>query len=135
MKLTLLITLFVTLTLNINVFANDCVAITQDNLCIELEWTTGPQLGVFSSNVVKFKDLNQSSDTQTVYVSPSVAVSFYGWMIMAHHEHGTREVLTREIAPGIFENTKIFYMQGMRGTWQFKVKVGNEDFVLHSLDV
>jgi hypothetical protein len=133
--MTLFITLFVTFFLSINAFANDCIAITQDNLCIELYWPQGPKLGEFSSNVVRFKDLNQSSDIQPVYISPAVTVTFYGWMIMGHHEHGTREVLTQEIAPGVFENTKIFYMQGMHGTWQFKVKVGNEDFVLHSLDV
>jgi hypothetical protein len=26
-------------------------------------------------------------------------------------------------------------MGGMMGTWQFKVKIGNEEFVLHALDV
>lgn len=115
--------------------ANDCVVITLDNLCVEVEWTEGPQIGAFSSNVVKFKDLNLSSYDQSVYVSPSETITFYGWMIMAHHEHGTRAVTTQETSPGVFENSKIFYMQGMRGTWQFKLKIGNQDFVLHSLDV
>jgi hypothetical protein len=123
------------LTVNSYAFIDSCAAITQDNLCVELEWTDGPHVGAFASNVVRFKDLNLSTDNEDVYVTPAAPVKFYGWMIMASHEHGTRKVISKEVEPGVFENTKIFYMGGMVGIWQFKVTVGDEDFVLHAIDV
>lgn len=119
-----------------NLYAQEnCVAVTKDNLCIEIQWKNNIELGKYLANTVRFKDLNLSNDDQTVYVSPKHTIKFYGWMIMQHHEHGTRPVKTNEVAPGVFENSEIFYMKGMKGSWQFKVKVGDEDFVLHSLNV
>jgi hypothetical protein len=113
----------------------DCIVITNEKLCIELEWIEGPFLGAYSKNIVKFKDLNVSDDQIQVYRSPSENVQFFGWMIMHGHQHGTRPLSTQVLEEGIYENSKIFYMGGMMGTWQFKVKIGNEEFVLHALDV
>lgn len=112
-----------------------CIAVTKDKLCIQLEWSEGPYIGAYSKNTVKFKDLKSSSAENTVYRSPSESIQFFGWMIMPSHQHGTRPINTKVVDKGIYENTKIFYMGGMMGTWQFKVKIGSEDFVLHALDI
>ena len=133
------ILLMACLIINGFVFANtesdSCVAITKDKLCLQIEWTQGPYIGSFSTNIVKFKNLNLSTETKTVYSTPKESVQFFGWMMMHGHAHGTRPVSTRLDQEGIYENTKIFYMQGMKGSWQFKLKLGSEEFVLHTLDV
>ena len=134
MKLFILVLLGL-LSFNIFAVSKKCAAITKDNICIELEWSQKVELGTFLENTVRFKDLNLSDDTRTVYVSVEKKVEFYGWMIMHHHAHGTRPVETKKVAAGVFHNSKIFFMKGMTGTWQFKVKIGDEDFVLYSLDV
>lgn len=124
------------LILTSSVFADEgCLAITKSKLCIQLEWTQGPYLGTYSENVVKFKDLKVSSETQVKYRSPEESVQFFAWMIMSSHEHGSRPVVTKLLEDGIYENTKIYYIRGMMGVWQFKVKIGQEEFVLHSLNV
>ncbi len=115
--------------------ADDCIAITKDKLCIQLEWNEGPYLGAYSKNTVKFKDITKSTESETIYTSPKESVQFFGWMVMASHQHGTRPVTTNVLEEGIYENSKIFYMSGMMGTWQFKVKLGSEEFVLHALDI
>jgi hypothetical protein len=115
--------------------SESCIAITKENLCIQLEWTQGPYVGSFSKNIVKFKNLNLSTQEKAVYTSPTESVQFFGWMIMQGHSHGTRPVSTKLTSQGIYENSKIFYMQGMKGSWQFKLKLGHEEFVLHTLDI
>jgi hypothetical protein len=125
-----------TLLVSTSVFAEaGCIAVTKEKLCIQMEWVEGPYVGAYSKNIVRFKDLKVSTDDITVYKSPSESLQFFGWMIMASHEHGTRPVKTKILEEGVYENTKIFYMGGMMGTWQFKVKVGKDNFVLHALDV
>ena len=111
-----------------------CVAVTKENLCIQLEWQEGPFLGTYSKNIVMFKDLVLSTEDHVAYRSPSENIQFFGWMIMGSHAHGTRPVVTKIIEKGVYENSEIFYMGGMTGTWQFKVKLGQEEFVLHALD-
>ena len=114
---------------------NGCIAITKNKLCIQLEWTQGPYVGSFSKNIIRFKDLNLSEEGKTIYTTPKQSVQFFGWMVMQGHSHGTRPVLTNLLSSGIYENTQIFYMQGMKGSWQFKLKLGQEEFVLHALDL
>lgn len=132
-KLVLILSMLV----SVNIFAQDdgCIAVTKEKLCIQLEWTEGPYLGAYSKNTVRFKDLNLSTDGDVVFKSPSESIQFFGWMVMANHEHGSRPVTTTISEEGIFVNSKIFYMGGMMGTWQFKVKVGNDTFILHALDI
>ncbi|WP_127716080.1 hypothetical protein [Halobacteriovorax sp. HLS] len=113
----------------------NCVAITKEKLCIQIEWTQGPYVGSFSRNIVRFKNLLLSTEEKEVYNSPKESVQFFGWMLMHGHSHGTRPVSTKLESDGIYENSKIFYMQGMKGSWQFKLKLGSEEFVLHTLDV
>ena len=121
---------------SVSVMANDgCIAVTKEKLCIQLEWNDGPYIGAYSKNTVKFKDLKASTAENTVYRSPSESIQFVGWMVMPSHQHGTRPLNTKVLDKGIYENSKIFYMGGMMGTWQFKVKIGSEDFVLHALDL
>ena len=114
---------------------DDCVAVTKEKLCIQFEWTKGPYISAYSQNIVKFKDMTKSTAEETKYRSPSESVQFFGWMVMNSHQHGTRPVKTHIVEDGVYENSKIFYMGGMTGTWQFKVKIGNEEFVLHAFDV
>lgn len=125
-----------TLLISTSVFADDgCIAVTKEKLCIQLEWNEGPYIGAYSKNTVKFKDLQASTEELEVFKSPTESIQFFGWMIMASHGHGTRPLITTIIEEGVYENTKIFYMGGMMGTWQFKARIGSEVFVLHALDV
>ena len=125
-----------TLTITTSVLAKDsCVLVTKDKLCILLEWSQGPFLGAYSENTVKFKDLVKSTQNQEVYRSPKESLLFYGWMKMSDQEHGTRPVKTSLKSDGVYLNSKIFYMGAMMGSWQFKVKIGPEDFVLHAFDI
>jgi len=114
---------------------NGCIAITKDQLCLQIDWTEGPYLSAYSKNIVKFKDMKASTEELEVYKSPVDSVQFYGWMVMHAHQHGTRPVTTTLIENGIYENSKIYFMGGMTGTWQFNVKIGSEVFVLHALDI
>lgn len=117
-------------------FADDtCIAVTQDQLCIQLEWTEGPYLGAYSKNIVKFKDLKASSGDGEVFKAPKGAIQFYGWMVMNSHEHGTRPLATKILSDGVYENSKVYYMGGMMGSWEFRAKVGEDVFVLHVLDI
>lgn len=131
----LIISLLSLVTMLANASESKCVVVTKNNLCIELEWGKKVELGTYLDNTVRFKDLSQSDDSRSVYVSVSEPVQFYGWMIMAKHAHGTRPVTTKEVSPGVYRNSNIFFMKGMRGTWQFKVKIADQDYVLFSLDV
>lgn len=128
---------FLILVFSLSTYASDqkCAAIIKNNICIELEWTQNVELGTYLENIVRFKDLGQTDANQTVYVDLDEPIKFYGWMIMQHHEHGTRPVTTEKVSPGLYKNSKIFFMKGMKGKWQFKVRIGNEDFVLYSIDV
>ncbi len=107
-----------------NSYAEDkgCIAVTKEKLCIQLEWTEGPFLGAYSKNVVKFKDLKTSTSDVSVYKDPTGSIQFFGWMKMSGHEHGTRPLITKILKTGVYENSKIFYMGGMMGSWLFKVK-------------
>lgn len=133
MKIIILLSLLISL----SSFAKDenCIAITKDQLCIQLEWTEGPFLGAYSKNTVRFKDLKHSTPEKTVYRAPKESIQFFGWMVMANHEHGTRPVTTSILESGVYENTKIFYMGGMMGSWHFKLKLGTEEFILHVLEI
>lgn len=133
MKIILL--LLVVFTSQISMANDSCIALTKDKLCIQLDWTQGPFLGAYSENTVKFKDLSLSTSDKEVYRSPKESIQFFGWMKMGGHEHGTRPVETTLDADGVYSNSKIFYMGGMMGTWEFKVKIGTEEFVLHAFDI
>lgn len=116
-------------------WAQDCLQVEGQNLCIKIEWIEGPNLGAMSSNVVKFVDLDQSTGTQEVYSTPKGTLEFYGWMIMGRHAHGTRPVETRKVQNGVFENKKIFFMDGMKGRWQFNLKIDGVIYTLFEMNV
>ena len=108
--------------------ASECLYQTQERLCIQLQWIDGPFLDAYSKNKVTF----QSIDTKE-FKTPSVPVKFYAWMKMGSHQHGSKPIQTTLTQEGMFENTNIFFMGGMMGTWELKVKVGEEDIVLFTL--
>lgn len=112
-----------------SLFAQDCLQQTKERLCISLEWVEGPFLNAYSKNIVKF----ESIDTKELK-TPKGEVKFYVWMKMGHHEHGGRPVKATLQKEGTYENTQIYFMGGMMGTWEFKVKVDGEDFVLFSMN-
>ncbi len=112
-----------------------CIGLTSEKLCIELEWIQGPFIDAYSKNIVRFKDLKKSTSESPVYATPKGSLQFYSWMIMHGHEHGGRPVVTSKMKEGIFENSKIYYMGGMMGTWQFKLKIDSTEFLLHSLSI
>ena len=126
------------LSFSLSLFASDdkCKLITNDKLCVQITWVDGPYIGAYSKNIVKFKDLTASKQTgKDIYRSPSEHVQFFGLMKMATHEHGTREVDTKPLESGVYENSKIFYMGGMKGTWKFMLKLGASEFLLHTFDI
>ncbi len=116
------------ITFTFSAMASECLYQTQERLCVSLQWVEGPYLDTYSKNIVTF----QSIDTKE-FKTPSVPVKFYAWMKMGSHQHGSKPIQTVLIQEGMFENTNIFFMGGMMGTWEFKVKVGEEDVVLFSL--
>ncbi len=124
MRVAALIFLF----LSTSIWANDCLYQTQERLCVGLTWVEGPFLDAYSKNVVTFQNI----DTKE-FKSPSSPVKFYAWMKMGTHEHGSRPIQTKMTQEGVYENSQIFFMGGMMGTWEFKLKVGNEDVVLFNL--
>jgi hypothetical protein len=109
--------------------ASECLHQTQERLCVSLEWIEGPFLNAYSKNIVSF----QNVDTKELK-SPSVPVKFFGWMKMGTHEHGTKPVQTSLIKEGVYQNAQIYFMGGMMGTWEFKVKVGDEEIVLFTMN-
>lgn len=115
--------------------AGDCYKLENENLCMKVEWTEGPHLGQFSSNIIRFVDLDLSTEDEEIYREPTYSPKFFGWMIMGHHEHGTRPVTTTNLAPGIYKNEKIFFMGGMQGEWQFKAKLGELDYVVFRMKI
>jgi hypothetical protein len=117
------------LMLSTSIWASECVFQTKERLCVNLEWVEGPYLNAYSKNIVTFQDI----DTKE-FKTPASAVKFYGWMKMGSHEHGTRPLKTTLLKEGSFENSQIYFMGGMMGTWEFKLKVGDEDIVLFSMN-
>jgi len=117
------------LMLSTSLCASDCLYQTKERLCVNLEWVEGPFLDAYSKNIVTFQNI----DTKELK-TPSSAVKFYGWMKMGSHQHGTRPLTTTLTKEGVYENSLIYFMGGMMGTWEFKLKVGDEDVVLFSLN-
>lgn len=115
--------------LSSSLFASECLHQTKDRLCINLEWVEGPYLNAYSKNIVTFQDI----DTKELK-TPNTQVKFFGWMKMGSHQHGTRPLTTTLLKEGTFENSQIYFMGGMMGTWEFKLKIGQEEFVLFSMN-
>ncbi len=114
---------------------NSCIASTEDKLCIQLEWKNGPYLNAYSQNIVRFVDLKSSQTNQKLYRTPKGSIQFYSWMIMNGHQHGGRPVETEKLEDGVYLNSKIYYMGGMMGSWQFKLKINETEFILDNLDI
>ncbi len=84
--------------------------------CATIEWNLGPKYGIFSKATVTLKD------AQGAAVKSLPELEFYPWMIMeGGHEHGARETVTKESAPGVYEVSMIHLMK-MPGEWQLRIK-------------
>ena len=129
------------LSYNLSAFAAEdtderCILITNEKLCVQLTWIDGPYIGAYSKNIVKFKDIKASETAgKSIYKTPAEHVQFFGLMKMASHEHGTREVDMKLLNDGVYQNSKIFYMGGMKGTWKFMLKLGKTEFILDKFDI
>ena len=108
----------------------ECLKLDNEQICAKTEWTHGPILGEFNSNIVKFIDLDKSNTFIEIYTDPLYPVEFYGWMIMGRHQHGTRPVIVTKLEPGVYKVEKIFFMSGMSGTWQFNLKTNDKVYTL-----
>jgi hypothetical protein len=94
-----------------------------------LQWVEGPFLDAYSKNLVTFQNIDTKENK-----TPSGPVKFFGRMKMGTHQHGSKPVQTILTKEGIYENAQIYFMGGMMGTWEFKVKVGDEEFVLFTMN-
>lgn len=128
MKIQVLITLFFVFLMG-NAQADVNCTVKSDSYCIVLDWVEGPNFGTYSSARVEFYDNND------VLVTPNSSVKVYPWMLMHGHAHGSRPVVSSFISEGIFEVSQIFFMKGMKGTWQLKLEVENKEYILFSQDV
>lgn len=84
--------------------------------CAQVEWKLGPKYGIFSKAIVTLKDSSGAAPKSLP------ELEFYPWMIMeGGHEHGARETVTKESAPGVYEVSMIHLMK-MPGRWELRIK-------------
>lgn len=86
----------------------------KNNICAEVNWIKGPSLNEFNSVSVNLSE----NKNLTLNVIP--------WMVMAHHEHGSRPVITTAISPTDYLIEKIYFMGGMQGQWYLKLQLLND---------
>ena len=106
------------------IFANDCeIEITDLNLCAKVEWTDGPYLGAYSKSETLFYTLDENGDEVLTDLPNEFEYKPYIWMIMPSHEHGGRPITVNHLEEGIYENENIFFMGGMRGWWELRLRI------------
>lgn len=127
MKIGLIFTLFLTF-MGAAQAELECTVKTNE-YCVILDWVDGPYLGKYSEARVEFYDKRQ------VLITPTEEVKVYPWMIMHGHAHGSRPVESSFLSEGVLEVSKIFFMQGMKGTWQLKLDIDNKSYILYAVEV
>ena len=123
---TILLTLLLS-TLSLSAFSSndECLVVVDEQFCAEINWTEGPYVDAYSSNVVTLKDLRTNE-----LVDLGASISFKTWMIMDMHQHGGSDVDTAQVSVGSYENTGVYYFSGMDGIWQFRLVYRGQEYVL-----
>ncbi|PIK15020.1 FixH family protein [Halobacteriovorax sp. JY17] len=116
-------------------FANCDVFLEESNTCVAYQWTKGPFLNSgaernFSELEVRFFDADDATETAI----PKEEVEILPWMIMPNMQHGTRPVITTELANGNYLVTEIF-LRKMMGWWEIRFVNSSDESVLGSFKV
>ena len=111
-----------TLLVSVSAYSHCPIKFESENLCANLEWTSGPVLNSLSAFEVVFW---KSGDHSHTPVTPKSDVEFMSWMVMdSGMEHGGPAMNWDEVETGIFQvNDARFFMHGMKGYWQVKVQL------------
>lgn len=107
-------------------YAN-CDQIINDNYCANLSWLQGPYIDAYSTAEVSISDL----DGNAVDLK---GITFYPWMIMDGHEHGSMDIIQTHKSKGLYLIEEIFFFSGMEGIWEFRAKYHNTEYTLFSID-
>lgn len=108
--------------------ANCDVLLKKVNTCVDYSWTEGPHLNGrgqrnFSTLEVKFF-MNGDSTEAPIKID---GVKVFPWMIMPGMQHGTRPVVTTELANGSYEVSEIL-LRKMMGHWEIRFGEDSDDF-------
>lgn len=82
------------------------------NLCGKLTWIYGPYFDQYNSAKIEISD---NSNVANIKVIP--------WMVMNHHEHGSKAVILTKTADQEYLVEKAYFMGGMDGDWFFKIQL------------
>lgn len=94
-------------------------------LNVNLYWRSGPIIGAESKLLVVI------TDNQGTPVSPEANLHLYLWMPKMTPPHGTFPFTIKEIAPGVFEITKMYFT--MAGYWDLHIQLTSDSQVLEEI--
>lgn len=86
------------------------------NACVNVQWNYGPFLNQYNEALVTLSALDESKPMATN------EIKIFPWMIMHHHEHGSRPVVQTKLRENEYKVEKIYFMGGMQGIWQLRVQ-------------
>lgn len=118
-----------------NLMADEkCALTTSDNICVQIIWSETPKVGIKLSNTIRFVDLDQSSDEETVLVNPTQSLIFKAWRIGTNSEFGAESLNTTNTEVGVYHNSNILFPKTAEsGVWQFQMQLGEHTFILHEI--
>lgn len=112
--------------LSLNSFSHCPIDFTEVDLCADIQWIDGPHDGAVSQFKLMFW---KKGDQFHAPISPDFEVDIYAWMTMDNgHNHGGPQMTYKEISEGVFEvNDARFFMHGMRGYWEVRTELIDEN--------
>ncbi len=111
--------------LSFNSFAHCPIAFTEADLCADISWIDGPNLGTTSHFEIVFWEKGDHSHT---YITPSYDLKMYTWMVMDNGmNHGGPAITFNQVDDGVYEVMDArFFMHGMKGHWEVRIELGNQ---------
>lgn len=94
---------------------------SSEELCMNFKWAKMPTESEFGLMKVQFTDFKDDR----IFTSPKRHFHFHLWM--SSMGHGSSPVEIKEISPGKFEISKIFFI--MPGPWDMHFQLKDEDHV------
>lgn len=86
------------------------------NACVKIQWNYGPYINQYNEILVTLDAIDPTRPIQ------NDEIKIFPWMIMNHHEHGSRPVIQTKLRENEYKVEKIYFMGGMQGTWQIRVQ-------------
>lgn len=122
---------FSSLFMSLSLFAHCPMEFKEVDLCANIKWINGPNLGQKSHFQLTFWEKGDHSHNP---VSPDIDIDIFSWMIMDNgHSHGGPKMNFHEIIPGVFEvRDARFFMHGMHGYWEIRTNLIDEGHVISS---